>query len=146
MKFLIVFALTVSLAAMISGSPQQGNRKRERTLSERNKFKAWRNNFKKQYANQTDEDVAMEKMLTNKEKIDAHNKLHEEGKISFRRGLWKHSDMSSEDKKKFLLGLSVPPTVRSAPVPSNLPVYPPGPSSVDWKAKGLVGPVMEQGW
>lgn len=87
----------------------------------------------------------MEKMLTNKKKIDEHNKLFEQGEVSFKRSLWEHSDMSDEDKQKYLMGLTIPPETRSLPAAPSLPQFPPGPVSVDWRAKGLVGPVEGQG-
>lgn len=144
MKILFFLVTTVALATFISANRRDG--KRGISVEEKKKFKAWRNNFHKQYASQAEEDAAMEKMLANKEKIDAHNKLHDEGKVTFRRGLWKHSDMSDDDKKKFLLGAEPPPETRSAPALPDLQAFPSGPDEVDWVTEGLVGPVMDQGW
>lgn len=118
---------------------------RRRTPEERAKFQAWRAKFKRNYTNDTEEEDAMEKVLTNREKIEAHNKLHDEGKVTFRQALWKHSDLSDSEKRNVLMGLQVPPETRSAPVVPSLPIFPPGPESLDWRKTGLVGPVHDQG-
>lgn len=147
MKTLIIFVSLCALATLAHCNPQNGRRKplRARTVEELGKFKSWRTKFQKKYKSQAEENEAIEKMLANKEKIDAHNKLEEQGKETFRRGLWKFSDLSLEEKDKLLNGVVVPPETRSAPAPPELPQFPVGPSSVDWGKKGLVGPVVEQG-
>lgn len=117
----------------------------QRTPEEKNHFKAWRKQHGKQYKCQEESNEAMEKFLANKERIDAHNKLHDEGKVTFRQGLWAHSDWSPEEKEKNLRGIQLPKNVRSAPAPASIPQYPPGPDAVDWRKEGLVGPVLDQG-
>lgn len=153
MKSLVVLVLGTCFVVLAQCGPrnntQQGERRkiaRTRTPEEKIIFTQWRKKHRKQFRNQEEEKEAMEKVLTNKEKIDAHNKLFEQGEVTFKRGLWEHSDMSDDDKKKYLMGLAVPPETRSMPVAPNIPQYPPGPASVDWKARGLVGPVEDQGW
>lgn len=121
----------------------------EATEDGRKFFNQWARHFNKRYKSQTDEDKAMATVLANKREIDEHNQLHDEGKVSFRRGIWEHSDMSSEEKQKFLYGFKSPyqssrPTRELPPYPE-YPQYPTGPSSVDWTERGLVGPVRNQG-
>lgn len=94
----------------------------------------------------------MEKVLTHKERIDAHNKLYEEGKVKYKLGLWELSDMTVEERKKHLGGISMPSeedmkprTKRSVYENSH---YPTGPDSIDWRTTSpkLVGPVYNQGF
>lgn len=117
----------------------------ERTLEEKNHFKVWRKQFGKQYRNLVEAEEAMEKFLTNKEEIDAHNKLFDEGKVTYKRGVWHRSDWTKDEKAAFLLGIKEPQSSRSAPASPAIPQYPPGPAAVDWRKKGLVGPVLDQG-
>lgn len=135
-----------AIAQTDSSSTSVLNGTQEITDAERRLFRAWCHKFGKQYKTQADEDSALKKYLANKAIIDEHNKLHDDGKVSFRRGLWKYSDMSEDEKNKFLTGVKVPPQKRSAPFAPSLPQFPPGGSSVNWATKGLVGPVMDQGW
>lgn len=147
MKVLISVVILISFIALSSCDSQQGNKttKPQRTQDEKNQFKSWRKQFGKQYKSQNESDDAMEKLLANKAQIDAHNKLYDEGKVTYKRGLWAHSDWSNEDKEKNLLGIKLPTQTRSAPVLPRIPQYPPAPASVDWRNEGLVGPVEDQG-
>lgn len=151
MKSLIILILVTCFVAISLCDQQNGQRlgKRRRlrpvTPEEKNQFTKWRKSHRKRYRSQAEEEEAMEKLLTNKEKIDQHNKLFKEGRVTFTRGLWEHSDMSDEDKQKYLMGLTLPPEPRSHPSPANIPQYPIGPASVNWREKGLVGPVEDQG-
>lgn len=145
MKILLAIAL---LIAMISqGNCQHhGNRThRERTPEEKVKFMDWMQKHNKTYKSEAEETEAMEKVLVNKAKIDAHNECYKKGEVNFTRALWKHSDMSDEDKKIHLTGVKVPPNTRSEPAPADIPQNPEGPSFVNWTAAGRVGPIEDQG-
>jgi Ni/Co efflux regulator RcnB len=149
MKLTLILICFVAFIALATSNPQNQNRQRgrQRTPEERQAFRAWRQKHGKQFDNPEREAEVMEKMLKNKEAIDAHNKLYEEGKVSFRRGLFKYSDMTLEEKKQHLTGLKLPAEVRSAPIPPSLPQFPPAKETeVDWGKKGLVGPVQDQGY
>lgn len=138
--FLILFVAAMALTCCDAQS-----KRRQRTPEERQRFKDWRQKFQANYRNEEEELNAMENLLENQKKIDEHNKLFAEGKETYTQGLWKHSDLSTEEKKMYLTGLLVPPETRSLPVAQVLPTISTGPSSVDWRAQGLVGPVMDQG-
>lgn len=147
MQSLIFFVVFASLVAL---SIQQTTRNitnttKVRTPEEKASFKQWRQKYKKRYSSRTEGDAAMEKVLLHKEKIDEHNKLFAQGKVTFQRGLWEHSDMSHEEKQKYLMGLKVPPQTRSLPSEPSIPQFPHGQASVNWTAKGLVAPVEDQG-
>jgi C1A family cysteine protease len=110
-------------------------------------FKEWEQYFSKEYATEEEEEAAMAKYLENKAKIEEHNKKFEEGEVTFTRGLFKYSDLTPEEKQKYLTGLAVPPShqqISQRSLPTS--IFPPGPQSVDWRKSGLVGPVQDQGW
>lgn len=140
MKSLII--LVICALALVECQQRRGG---GRTAEERGHFKTWKDSFQKKYRSRDEEEDALEKMLENKAKIDAHNKLAAQGKVTYRRALWKYSDLDNDEKKKFLGGLSPPPELRSLPASPEIPQFPKGPLSVDWRKQNLVGPVMDQG-
>ena len=109
-------------------------------------FKKWEILYQKEYSTEQKENEAMEKYLVNKAKIDAHNIKFQNGEVTYTRDTFKYSDMSSEEKRKYLCGVEVPPSEEN--VPRSLPdtVFPVGPPSVNYITAGLVGPVLDQGW
>lgn len=118
-----------------------------RTEDEINKFREWQLRFRKIYRNAAEEQAAMEQLLKRTEEIEAHNRLHELGLVTFKRALWEHSDLSDVQRKKNLMGLEVPPEARidldsdldsDQENPKNLPI---APEYVNWTEVGLVGPV-----
>ena len=143
MKALIGLIVLVTFITLSKCHPQEDDSKA--TPEEKKHFKAWSKQFGKRFSCQDEAAKAMEKFLANKREIDAHNQLHDEGKVTYRRGLWHHSDWSKEEKEKKLLGIKLPRETRSAPVLPSLPQYPPGPASIDWRDHGLVGGVEDQG-
>lgn len=135
MKLLIVLLLCVTFIAFATG---------KRTKEERQHFKRWVRQFKKKYCNLAEETEAMEKMLINKLAIEEHNKLFEQGKSSYKRALWQHSDLSKEEKRKKLTGHRDAPD-RITREADKYPTFPTGPAAVNWTERGLVGPVKDQG-
>ena len=109
-------------------------------------FKEWEQMYHKEYATKDEEDKAMEKYLVNKAEIDAHNIKFENGEVNYTRGTFKYSDMSSEEKRKYLCGVEVPPSEQNSPRSLPDTVFPIGPSSVNYITAGLVAPVLDQGW
>lgn len=121
----------------------------QRSEEEKKIFREWRRKHKKMYKSHAEEQAAMEKFFKNMEAINAHNKLYDEGKVSFSRGLWEFSDLSREEKERYLRGLKNPNGADSVRRPTrqatSYPQYPTGPDSIDWNERGLVGPVQNQG-
>lgn len=139
MKNLIVWILFVASIAVSSA----------RTADERQVFKDWSRRFFKNYRSDEDEFAAMENLLRNKERIDAHNRLYDQGQKSYSMALTEHSDLTVEEVRKYLLGYkeSSDETAQRFKRESVHPKhahYPSGPSSIDWRQKGLVGPVENQ--
>jgi len=147
--FVTLIAFVCIASALPQDNPEESEtvRRTFQTLEERNKFNQWRRQFKKNYNSLDDEDEAIAKYLTNKDNIDEHNKLFEEGQVTFKRAIWRHSDLSDEDKISTLMGLAIPPDyeTRSLPQPADLPQYPPGPEYVNWVERGLVKTPINQG-
>lgn len=145
MNFLISLIFFVVFITVSNCHLSQDIKRTFRTREEKKHFREWRSKHGKQYRSQFEEEEVMERILKVKEEIDAHNKLYDEGKVTYKQGLWEHSDWSKKDREKYLLGVKVPKSARSAPASPSLPQYPPGASSVDWRKEGLVGPVGNQG-
>jgi Cathepsin propeptide inhibitor domain (I29) len=113
------------------------------TLKEKSSFSEWMQNFPKVYKTTGMQDEALINFVVNKRKIDAHNKLFDLGLVTFKRALWEHSDLSSSQKARSILGGKAP-RFQADPLAPKL-VFKTGPVSVDWIKTGLVGPVLEQG-
>lgn len=154
MKATVVFIILVAFVVLATCDDSEGDEwvdskhKRERNAHDRRIFRDWMKRHKKKYRSHEEKLKAMEKFFKNKEDIEAHNKLYEQGIVSYKRGLWEHSDMSREDKRKFLRGLKVPPehdSNRDTRAATTSAHFPPGQHAINWKDHGLVGPVENQG-
>lgn len=122
-------------------------------------FKSWMKKHDKNYVSKADEDVAKENVLRNKADCDAHNKLYDEGKVSYTLDVWKHSDLSEADQNEFLHGHDDTPESEDDPEEDDEQTrstratrhshhkkeFKAGPDSIDWREKGLVGSVRDQG-
>lgn len=136
------FILAVCLLALIEFSYAK-----ERTEAEKKIFKEWRETHKKEYKTLVLEAEALEKLLINWEKIQAHNKLHDEGKVTFRMGLSEHSDLSDDERIQKMTGFLKRPKKEFTRIAreANYPQFPKTTeTSVNWTAQGLDSPVENQ--
>lgn len=85
--------------------------------------------------------------------IEDHNKKYAAGSVDFLLAINQFCDLTTEQKKKFTTGNFLPPyefnnfTVRPKEVITVTPtMFPTGPASVDWKARGHVTPVKDQSY
>lgn len=108
-------------------------------------FKDYCAKHNKKYPNEAAEKMAMERILKAYAEIEAHNKLFDQGKVSYRKGLNHHSDLSDEEFEGLSLGYMDSEDSRSKRQGDNHEEFPSGPPSIDWREKGLVGPVLNQG-
>lgn len=108
-------------------------------------FREWRKIHNKKYKSHAEELEALEKFTENFREIEEHNKLFARGQVSYKRKLWEFSDMSNEEKRKYLHGVNVPSEIINSRNTGNHLYFPAGPKSMDWVEKGLVGPVENQG-
>lgn len=95
----VIVLLVIALVGFSSGAP-----KFEVTPEQRKAFDEWKQTHKKEYRTIAEELIALEIVLINLAKIIEHNKLYDQGKVTYTRGLYKYSDLSKEDRKKFLKG------------------------------------------
>lgn len=84
--------------------------------------------------------------------IEKHNIDYENEKNEFFLSINRFTDLSSEEQQNLVNGNRLPPyefgnfTVRPKAIINVTPdMFPPGPPAVDWKAKGFVAPVKDQG-
>lgn len=108
------------------------------------KFKAWKQAYKKVYDTPESEQQAMDKLLKNDDEIEDHNQRFRSGKETFKRGLWKRSDLSFEEKQRLLTGSKQIPAasqlLQAAPAQS----LKNPPSFLNLTAAGLVHAVDDQ--
>lgn len=68
--------------------------------------------------------------------------------MTFTRGFWSRSDLTTKDKNKFLNGMKFPITNNHANLvlrASQSIEYRPGPPSINWTSMGYVTEVQDQG-
>lgn len=118
--------------------------KKQWTQEEREFFKKWAKKHKKEYKTLVHEEEALEKLLLRKLLIEKHNRDHDAGKTSYRRGYNQHSDLSDEERSKGLTGLRIPESEKTRKTRDADRTFPPGPASVNWTAQGIVGDVEDQ--
>lgn len=98
----------------------------------------------KVYRDEAEESQRFQIFIENLEKINSHNELYNAGLKSYKMGITKFADMTHEEFKKFLaLSGGVPNSKADA-----VYVPPEGvelPTSVDYRSKGAVNPVKDQG-
>lgn len=107
---------------------------------------------KKRYANTTIELKAFKIFSKYFKIIEKHNKDEEDGKSDFTMAINQFADFTDEEIAVVTKGNQLPPyefsnfTVRPKDVITVTPeTFPPGPPSIDWKARGRVTPVKDQG-
>lgn len=136
MKLLVV-CIVLTVAVLVSC---------EWSAEEKKVFREWVKTHKKQYKSQAEETAALEKFMVAVKEVEEHNKLYDEGKVSFKKKLWEYSDMSHEEKRKYLHGVKVPDDLmRQTRAATNYPTFPAGPKSIDWVKRGLVSTPRQQG-
>lgn len=77
-----------------------------------------------------------------------HNKRFDKGEETYRRALNQFSDLSHEQLQEIASGFVLPPVSvqgRNVVIVQR-GTFPPGPQFVDWRAKGCVSPVKDQGF
>lgn len=135
------FVSTLLIAVFVAST--LSSPKPERSGEDKKAFEEWKKTHKKEYKSAVEEAAAMEIVLALKEEIDAHNKLYDEGKVSYQRGLHEHSDMADSDWEQNLLGYSEEDEAADSRRKREAK-FPPGPDAIDWTKKGLVAEVENQ--
>ncbi|KAJ8665127.1 hypothetical protein QAD02_006789 [Eretmocerus hayati] len=131
----------VALAALSQATPQV------LLKSEWQKFKS---NFVKMYSNSIEEQLRMNIFMENYKMIAEHNAKYEKGLVTYELGINQFSDMLPEEFSEKYTGFKVTSetledlsnhTTATFLAPANVEV----PNSVDWREKGAVTPVKNQG-
>lgn len=107
---------------------------------------------RKQYESETEEKFRMKIFMENAHKVAKHNKLYAQGLVPFKLGINKYSDMLHHEFVHTLNGFnkSVSNNIlkndhESDGVTFIEPANVVLPDSVDWREKGAVTPVKDQG-
>lgn len=135
---LVFFAVVV--AALVFGSATS-----VKSVDDQKTFKDYCEKFEKKYNSPEEEKKAMENVLKAIEEIESHNKLYEQGKKTYLKGLTPHSDMSDEDWENYSFGyIEEDETEIRSKRAADKKEFLEGPEAIDWREKGLVGPVHDQ--
>lgn len=107
---------------------------------------------KKQYGSETEEHFRMKIYMDNAHKVAKHNKMYAQGLVSYKLGLNKYSDMLHHEFVHTLNGFNksagnsiLKNGYESDGVTFIEPANVKLPDSVDWRDKGAVTPVKDQG-
>lgn len=140
MKVLIVLVGVIAAASAVSFF--------ELVHEEWKSFKATHN---KLYDDETEEKFRMKIFMENKHSIAKHNQLYEQGKVSFKLALNKYADLLSHEfstlngYNKTLLRSSVSGERMEEGITFMSPANVELPETVDWRKKGAVTPIKDQG-
>jgi cathepsin L len=105
----------------------------------------------KQYDNETEERFRMKIFMENSHKVAKHNKLYEQGLVTYKLGLNKYSDLLHHEFVSILNGFNKTKTgfLRGSDLEDSVTFIHPAhvtlPDSVDWRDHGAVTPVKDQG-
>lgn len=86
------------------------------------------------------------------QKINNHNQKYADGLVDFSLAINRMADLSAAQIEQFTTGnrnLDADFDLKMRPravINVNSTMFPPGPPSIDWKAKGHVTPVKDQGF
>ncbi|XP_014273553.1 procathepsin L-like [Halyomorpha halys] len=133
LAFVLCFTLTLALSALSLPFDQ----------SEDEEWNAYKIKYGKSYATKEEDQLRKNIYFDNKHRIVKHNNLHANGIKTYKLGVNKFADMTSTEFSKFMKGykgdkkqsgeLYVPPANENLP------------SSVDWRQKGAVTGIKDQG-
>ncbi len=109
-------------------------------------FRRWKEQFSRSYSNDEEEKKKFEAFKENLEDVIEFNKNKSH---LYKKGLNAYSDLTEEERKKQLLSnIDINKVIDNN---HNLPVLPEArqtenlPKSVDWVAKGVLAPILNQG-
>lgn len=133
-SFLILFSI-VCLTAFVTCQRQNGP-------SEWNKFKL---KYNKNYNTTSEHMKRMNIFLENKKAIESHNKLYNQGKVSYFKAINKFTDMTAAEVKRIYTGLKTKKPTGT--YEKRVVIRPLGPvaDNIDWRTKNAVTEVKDQG-
>lgn len=119
------------------------------STEERRFFNSWCKKHDKHYRSKDEEEKAIENLMNNKKMVEEHNEQYKKGLISYELQLFHHSDLSEEEMAQHLEGYDnsngTDVDSERATRATKASDFPEGPASIDWRDKGIVSPVEDQG-
>ncbi|XP_066263021.1 cathepsin L-like [Euwallacea similis] len=112
---------------------------------------AYKAEHNKNYESETEERFRMKIFMDNAHKVSKHNKLYEQGLVTYKLGLNKYADLLHHEFVNTLNGFNKSKTsfLNSEKSRDGVTFIPPAnvkiPDSVDWRDQGAVTPVKDQG-
>lgn len=103
----------------------------------------WRATFRKNYTSTVEELEAMKNLKRNMKEIEMHNIRFKAGLETYSRGLWELSDLSFEEKNRFLAVSRF--NLSQVTLQGPRKQLKQGPTQVNWVEKGRVHEVQNQG-
>ncbi|KAJ3619807.1 hypothetical protein MTP99_005462 [Tenebrio molitor] len=139
MKFLIFLAICVASSQGVSFSDLV-----------QEQWIAFKMTHNKKYQSETEERFRMKIFMENSHTVAKHNKLYAQGLVSFKLGINKYADMLHHEFVQALNGFNRTKSgLRSGESDDSVTFLPPAnvelPDKVDWRDKGAVTPVKDQG-
>lgn len=111
-------------------------------------FHDWKIKFEKSYSSSSEEAYRKNVWLKNRKYVIAHNMLADQDLKSFRLGMTYFADLENEEYRKMILGGCLKEYKSKQNESTTEQVIEVGvsvPSSIDWRQKGYVTPVKNQG-
>ncbi|EPS58726.1 cysteine proteinase [Genlisea aurea] len=107
-------------------------------------FESWIVQQKRSYSSSVEKDKRFGIFKDNLKYVDAHNALANQ---TFKLGLNRFADLTNNEFRANFLGLNSKPPGSKGSVKSNIDVPDASalPASVDWRTKGVVNPIKDQG-
>lgn len=136
MKVIVLLSLIVALSAAQNDIAPQ----------DEIDFQEWKIKFNKSYDSDAKEQEALSNFVTAMREIEEHNRKFEKGEVSYRMSLNKFADISESERNSFVSGFqSSSFKIESRSITTVTPgMFPKGPATFNWRARGKITPVKDQ--
>ncbi|KAE8573289.1 digestive cysteine proteinase 1 [Halyomorpha halys] len=135
MELTLVLYFTLILVSSAFSIPLNPNEEEE--------WNAYKSKYGKSYATKEEDQLRKNIYLDNKFRVVKHNKLYDNGAETYRLGINNFADLTSTEFRKLMKGYKAPISRATEHYVSSANVK--LPDSVDWRTKGAVTPIKNQG-